>query len=209
MGKGFFITFEGGDGAGKSTQIQILKSFLESEGYRVLLKREPGGTAISEAIRKILLDPDHREMDPVTECLLYAAARAQLVAQEISPALDAGQIVICDRFLDSSIAYQAYGRGLGSMVQEINRYGIRDCMPDLTVYLRVDPQTGMNRITNRRKDRIESEPETFREKVFHGYEQLCAEQSRRILCIDASRGIEDIASEIRREAIGRIQQKQI
>ena len=116
-----FISFEGGDGAGKSTQIHELTEYLRQMGYEVVLTREPGGTPISEAVRGILLDPQNKAMDAVTETLLYAAARAQLVAEVIRPAVNAGRIVICDRFLDSSIAYQAFGRDLGDMVGEINR----------------------------------------------------------------------------------------
>ena len=165
MTKGLFITFEGGDGAGKSTQIERLKGYLEEQGYEVLLTREPGGTNVGEKIREVLLDPANVEMDPMTETMLYAAARAQLVAEVIRPALHKGMIVISDRFLDSSLAYQAWGRGLGSSVLEINSYGIGDCMPDLTVYLRVDPDTGRKRIRQREQDRIESETEQFHQKV--------------------------------------------
>lgn len=209
MNKGLFITFEGGDGSGKSTQIRLLQSHLESEGYQVLFTREPGGTEISESIRQILLDPENREMDPVTECMLYAASRAQLVAQLIRPAIDQGSIVICDRFVDSSIAYQAYGRDLGDMVMDINRYGIGECMPDLTIYLRVDPQTGKKRISDRDQDRIEMESSSFHQKVFQGYEQLCEECPDRILGIDASGTIDDIAAVIRGEVMKRIEQKQL
>ena len=199
MTKGLFITFEGGDGAGKSTQIERLKGYLEEQGYEVLLTREPGGTNVGEKIREVLLDPANVEMDPMTETMLYAAARAQLVAEVIRPALHKGMIVISDRFLDSSLAYQAWGRGLGSSVLEINSYGIGDCMPDLTVYLRVDPDTGRKRIRQREQDRIESETEQFHQKVFNGYEQLCKDYPERIFRVDASRSIEDIEMTIRTE----------
>ncbi len=204
MTKGLFITFEGGDGAGKSTQIERLKGYLEEQGYEVLLTREPGGTNVGEKIREVLLDPANVEMDPMTETMLYAAARAQLVAEVIRPALHKGMIVISDRFLDSSLAYQAWGRGLGSSVLEINSYGIGDCMPDLTVYLRVDPDTGRKRIRQREQDRIESETEQFHQKVFNGYEQLCKDYPERIFCVDASRSIEDIEMTIRTEVKRRI-----
>ena len=204
MTKGLFITFEGGDGAGKSTQIERLKGYLEEEGYEVLLTREPGGTNVGEKIREVLLDPANVEMDPMTETMLYAAARAQLVAEVIRPALHKGMIVISDRFLDSSLAYQAWGRELGSSVLEINSYGIGDCMPDLTVYLRVDPDTGRKRIRQREQDRIESETEQFHQKVFNGYEQLCKDYPERIFCVDASRSIEDIEMTIRTEVNRRI-----
>ena len=204
MTKGLFITFEGGDGAGKSTQIERLKGYLEEQGYEVLLTREPGGTNVGEMIREVLLDPANVEMDPMTETMLYAAARAQLVAEVIRPALHKGMIVISDRFLDSSLAYQAWGRELGSSVLEINSYGIGDCMPDLTVYLRVDPDTGRKRIRQREQDRIESETEQFHQKVFNGYEQLCKDYPERIFCVDASRSIEDIEMTIRTEVKRRI-----
>ena len=122
MSRGYFITFEGGDGSGKSTQIRLLEEHLREAGYDVVLTREPGGTAISEKIRELILDPANEEMDDMTEAFLYAAARAQLVSQLIKPALEEGKIVICDRFVDSSIAYQAFGRGLGDAVGVINTY---------------------------------------------------------------------------------------
>ena len=133
MREGYFISFEGGDGSGKSTQIQILREFLEERGYDVILTREPGGTPISEKIRSIILDKANSEMDDMTEALLYAAARAQLVSQIIRPALEEGKVVICDRFVDSSMDYQAYARGLGDSVKTINAFAVGDCMPDLTI----------------------------------------------------------------------------
>ena len=202
--QGMFISFEGGDGAGKSTQIHRLEEYLKQQGYDVVLTREPGGTSISEAVRGILLDPQYTGMDPVTETMLYAAARAQLVSEVIRPAVAAGKIVICDRFLDSSIAYQAFGRELGDMVREINSFGIAGCMPDLTIYLRVDPGTGRARINGREADRIEAEPDTFHQKVFEGYEQICRQEPDRVLPIDAGRGIEEIAADIRDEVMRRI-----
>ncbi len=208
MKQGLFITFEGGDGSGKSTQINRLGQYLQDAGYHVLLTREPGGTAISEQIRGILLDPENGEMAPMTECMLYAAARSQLVSQVIRPALEEGTIVICDRFLDSSIAYQAYGRGLGSAVEEINGYGIDGCMPDLTIYLRIDPKAGHSRISGRDQDRIESEPDAFHERVLQGYDSLYEKYPERILCLDAGQSIEKIAEIIREEVQERIRRRQ-
>ena len=202
MKKGALITFEGGDGSGKSTQIQRLHEYLESEGYQVLQTREPGGTQISEAVRKILLDPQYSDMDPMTECMLYAAARAQLVAQVIRPAIEKGVIVICDRFVDSSIAYQAFGRNLGDAVMQINNFGIGECMPDLTIYLALDPDLGKNRISGREQDRIESESGTFHHRVWQGYEELCRMYPERIRRIDARGSIEDIEHRIRTEVKG-------
>ena len=198
MSRGFFITFEGGDGSGKSTQIGILRDRLTEAGYDVILTREPGGTQISEKIRELILDPDNREMDDMTEAMLYAAARAQLVRQLIKPALEEGKVVICDRFVDSSIAYQAFGRGLGDAVGVINTYAVDDCMPDLTILLRLDPERGSDRIAGRAHDRIEQASDEFHRKVYEGYLKLEEMYPDRILGIDASGTIEEIAEEISR-----------
>lgn len=194
--RGYFITFEGGDGSGKSTQIDILRDRLEKRGYDVILTREPGGTRISEMIRDIILDKNNDEMDYMTEAMLYAAARAQLVKQVIEPALKDKKIVICDRFVDSSIAYQAYGRGLGDSVGIINSFAVGGCLPDVTFFLRVDPSIGSSRISSRERDRIEQEPDEFHKKVYNGYMELEEKFPDRIVGINASRSIEEIAAEI-------------
>lgn len=194
MKKGYFITFEGGDGSGKSTQIGILKEYLEGQGYDVILTREPGGTAISEKIREIILDPESNEMSDITETMLYAAARAQLVDEVIKPAVEAGRIVICDRFVDSSIAYQAYGRELGDCVNIINSYAVAGCMPDLTILLKVDPNEGRSRIESRKLDRIERASEEFHSRVYEGYLELEREFPERITGINANGTIEEIAA---------------
>lgn len=196
MSKGLFITFEGGDGSGKSTQIGKLKDYLEDKGFRVILTREPGGTKISEDIREIILDSRNTEMSDMTETLLYAAARAQLVEQVIRPAVERGDMVICDRFVDSSMAYQAYGRGLGDIVWDINKNAVGDCMPDLTILLRLDPEAGMGRISGRKQDRIELSSSDFHRRVYEGYLALEKRFPDRIKGIDASRGIEEISEEI-------------
>ena len=196
MSKGLFITFEGGDGSGKSTQIEKLKDYLESEGFSVVLTREPGGTKISEAIREIILDSKNTEMSDMTETLLYAAARAQLVEQVIRPAVERGDMVICDRFVDSSMAYQAYGRGLGDIVWDINKNAVGDCMPDLTILLRLNPEAGMDRISGRKQDRIELSSSDFHRRVYEGYQALEERFPDRIRGIDASKGIEEISEEI-------------
>lgn len=198
MNQGYFITFEGGDGSGKSTQIGRLKSYLENKGYAVILTREPGGTDIGEKIREIILDPNNKEMSDVTEAMLYAASRAQHVAEVIKPAIEAGKIVICDRFIDSSIAYQGYGRGLGDSVSIINSYAVDKYMPHKTFLLKLKPQAGSRRIEGREKDRIELEAQTFHQTVFEGYEALEKEFPERIVGIDASRTIEEIEAEIRK-----------
>ena len=196
MSKGLFITFEGGDGSGKSTQIEKLKDYLENKGFNVVLTREPGGTKISEDIREIILDSRNTEMSDMTETLLYAAARAQLVEQVIRPAVERGDMVICDRFVDSSMAYQAYGRGLGDIVWDINKNAVGDCMPDLTILLRLDPEAGMGRISGRKQDRIELSSSDFYRRVYEGYLALEKRFPDRIKGIDASRGIEEISEEI-------------
>lgn len=197
MSRGLFITFEGGDGSGKSTQIALLKSWLIDEGFDVILTREPGGTQISEKIRELILDPTNTEMAYMTEAFLYAAARAQLVKQLIKPALEEGKVVICDRFVDSSIAYQAYGRGLGDAVGVINTYAVDGCMPDLTILLSLDPQRGSRRIADREHDRIEQASDSFHRKVYEGYLELEKKYPERIFGIDASGTIEAIAEQIR------------
>lgn len=203
MGKGYFITFEGGDGSGKSTQIKRLQNYLEEKGYKVLLTREPGGTNISEQIREIILDSNNTEMDDITETLLYAAARAQLVRQVIRPAIDRGDIVICDRFVDSSMAYQAYGRGLGNVVWDINQKAVDGCMPDMTILLKLDPRQGMNRIKDREQDRIEQSSSEFHQKVYEGYLALEERFPERIKGFDAAQDIEEIANQIR-QAVDRL-----
>lgn len=202
MREGYFISFEGGDGSGKSTQIQILREFLEERGYDVILTREPGGTPISEKIRSIILDKANSEMDDMTEALLYAAARAQLVSQIIRPALEEGKVVICDRFVDSSMAYQAYARGLGDSVKTINAFAVGDCMPDLTILLKVNPQVGSSRIGNRERDRIELASSDFHKKVYEGYLQLEKLYPERIVGIDAADTIENISGVISERIAG-------
>lgn len=196
MSKGLFITFEGPDGSGKSTQIQRLYSYFKDQGKDVILSREPGGTPIGEKIRKIILDKENHEMDSMTEMLLYAASRAQHVAQVIKPALECGKTVICDRFVDSSIAYQGYGRGLGDCVENVNRYAVMDCMPDLTFLMKLRPELSSARIREKEQDRIELEKEQFHREVFCGYEALENAHPERIIGIDGNRGIDEISREI-------------
>lgn len=198
MKKGYFITFEGVDGSGKSTQIGRLKSFLESKGHKVVLTREPGGTEIGEKIRHIILDTSNDKMTYMTEAFLYAASRAQHVEQIIKPAVDTGQIVICDRFVDSSIAYQGYGRELGDSVAIINQYAVGEYTPDLTFLMKVRPNVGSARIRNRAKDRIELENMDFYRRVYEGYEKLESCFPERIIGIDASQTIEQIEKNIRK-----------
>lgn len=201
MRKGVFISIEGPDGSGKSTQIENIKKFFTDRNIEVVFTREPGGTAIGERIRDILLDKNCTEMDSMTEAMLYAASRAQHVAQVIVPALEEGKAVVCDRFVDSSIAYQGYGRKLGDSVRIINEYAVAGCMPDVTFLLKVDPDTGKGRIRSRAdngqaEDRLDAEKIAFHEEVYRGYLALEAEHPQRIVGIDAGRSIEEIKADI-------------
>lgn len=197
-----FITVEGGDGAGKSTQISYIRDYLDMRGFDVLMTREPGGTEIGEKLRAILLSPASKSMDPITEAYIYASSRAQLVREIIKPALEAGMVVLCDRFLDSSIAYQGFGRGLGPVVSDINANALGDIEPDYTFWLRITPEDADRRLTRRStipRDRIESLGLEFQNKVFSGYETLAKENPDRIITIDANRSINNIEQDIRRE----------
>ncbi len=196
MKRGVFISIEGPDGSGKSTQIENIKKFFENKNMEIIFTREPGGTAIGERIRDIILDNNCKEMDYMTEAMLYAAARAQHVSQVIKPALEEGKIVICDRFVDSSIAYQGYGRKLGESVSVINNYAVREYMPDVTFLMKIDPTIGKHRIREDQQDRLESEEETFHKEVFNGYLELEKKYPSRIFGIDASRSIDDIRDDI-------------
>lgn len=195
--RGLFITLEGGDGAGKSTQIRNIKSFFEMKGLVVVHTREPGGTQISEKLRDILLDSHNTEMDAVTEMLIYAASRAQHVRELVKPALDEGSVVICDRFLDSSIAYQAYGRGLGDMVKIVNSYATDGLTPDITFWMDIDPDAGKERVSKMGDfDRLEMEARDFHYRVYEGYRAIAQSEPDRIKRIDASRSVEEISAEI-------------
>lgn len=196
MGKGLFISIEGPDGSGKSTQIENIKRFFAEKNMEIVFTREPGGTAIGEKIRELILDRTHTEMGSMTETLLYAAARAQHVAQVIRPAIEAGKIVICDRFVDSSIAYQGYGRKLGSSVDEINKFAVDGCMPDVTFLMKLDPRVGRGRIDEKVQDRLEMEKDAFHLAVFEGYLELEQQYPDRIVGIDASRTIDQIKLDI-------------
>ena len=163
-----FVTFEGCEGVGKSTQLNMLKDYLCRTGQEAVFVREPGSTRISERIRTVILDPALTEMTAETEALLYAAARAQLVSEVILPALSAGKTVICDRYVDSSIAYQGYARGLGAdMIRRINSYALENAVPDVTVFIDLRPSASFRSV--RREDRLEREAEDFHNRVYDGY----------------------------------------
>lgn len=187
MSRGIFITFEGGEGSGKSTHLRLLSERLRAQGHTVLVTREPGGCPISEKIRTLVLDRENAEMTPITEALLYAAARAQHVAQIIRPALERGDIVLCDRFLDSSVAYQGYGRGLGEeMVRTINAPAIDGLMPDVTFFLSVNVRAAQGRIADRELDRLELAGVDFHERVAAAFDRLAYGDNQRILLIETS-----------------------
>jgi len=194
--KGVFITVEGGEGAGKSTVLKLVKERLTQEGYEVLLTREPGGINISEQIRQIILHVDHHEMEERTEALLYAAARRQHLVEKVIPALKQGKIVLCDRFIDSSLAYQGYARGIGmEEVLHINQFAVEDCMPDRTLFFDIAPEKGMERIAKnkaREKNRLDLEAMAFHEKVYECYHMLLKKYPERIKRIDAEGTIDDV-----------------
>ncbi len=187
MKKGFFFTFEGIDGCGKSTQMRFLAEYLQSEGFDYILTREPGGCPIAEQIREILLNVANKSMDYQTEALLYAAARVQHIKDVIVPAVKEGKIVLCDRFLDSSIAYQGYGRELGeTFVREINAYALAHAVPDATFFFECSPARAFSRMNPAKQmDRLEQENMAFFERVFAGYEAIAAAEPKRVIKIDA------------------------
>jgi dTMP kinase len=185
---------EGPDGSGKSTQIELLKEYLEGAGYDVLITREPGGNRISEAIREIILNSEYTEMSPVTEMMLYASARAQLIAEVIGPAIESGKAVISDRFVDSSLVYQGMARGLGvETVYEINKVAIGEYMPQLTIMLDLPAEVGISRKKDQKElDRMELESLEFHKKVAAGYREMAQRFPERIKSIDATLPIEEI-----------------
>ncbi|HSH25295.1 MAG TPA: dTMP kinase [Massilibacterium sp.] len=204
MKKGLFITFEGPDGSGKSTQIQKLAHYLEENDISYVLTREPGGTRISDLIRGILLNPEHQEMKNNTEVLLYAASRAQHIEEKIKPALAAGKIVLCDRFVDASIAYQGYGLGIDlEMIQQINQFAIQNIMPNRTYLFDISPEEGRKRMMNRlgeqvtNLDRIEQKTIDYHVRVRKGFEEIANQEPHRITRVDGSKSIDTIAKQIR------------
>ncbi len=195
---GLFITMEGPDGAGKTTQIDLLRDYLSGKGYDIIVCREPGGTPISEAVRQVILNKDFTEMGNMTELLLYAAARAQLMEEVIRPALLEGKIVICDRFVESSAVYQGIGRNMGiDLVYQVNQFAIGDTVPDLTIMIDLNAEIGISRKKKQTElDRMEREALDFHERVVDGYRQLSQLFPERIYKIDGSRTIEEIHQKI-------------
>ncbi len=192
-----FVSFEGIDGSGKSTITQYVYHYFLNKGTHVMMTREPGGNMIAEKIRAIILDPVNDMMDDRTEALLYAASRRQHLVEKILPALDKGTLVLCDRFVDSSIAYQGYGRQIGPKeILEINLFAIENHMPDITFFLDVDLEIGLSRVEDRaEKDRLETSGDSFFKRVYDGYQEIIKDNPRFVI-VDASRSIEAIGQEI-------------
>lgn len=212
MKQGWFITIEGPEGAGKTSIIQRLTQGLEEAGQTVTATREPGGISIAEQIREVILNRENVLMDGRTEALLYAAARRQHLVEKIMPALEEGRIVLCDRFIDSSLAYQGYARGLGmEAVYDINRFAIGDLMPHVTLLFDVRPEVGLERIKAHREqevNRLDLEALSFHQKVREGYLQLASQFPERITVIDAEASIESVYEESLKFILAKIKSRQ-
>ena len=203
-----FITLEGPEGSGKTSAIKIVRERLEKLGYQIVMTREPGGTPISEQIRNVILDKSNTAMDPRTEALLYAASRRQHLVEKIWPSLKEGKIVFCDRYLDSSLAYQGYARNLGvEDILKVNEYATEGTFPNITFLFDIDPQLGLDRI-NQNKDRevnrLDVEKLEFHQKVRNGYLELSKKFSDRYIVIDASKPLEEVADNVFNEIINRL-----
>jgi dTMP kinase len=211
-----FIAFEGGDGSGKSTQARLLVERLRAAGHDVLPTREPGGTDVGERLRALVLDPQYAPIDAVTEALLFAASRSAHVRQLVRPALDAGQVVVTDRYVDSSVAYQGAGRDLGTgTVAQLNDWATGGLHPDLTVLLNVDTVTATARRTAREQsaggagpDRMESEPEAFHERIRRAFAERAAADPGRYLVLDASRPVPELAGEVLERVTGLLDRRE-
>jgi dTMP kinase len=195
---GFFIAFEGVEGSGKGTQIRMAEEYLRGEGYGVVVTREPGGTDVGERVRQLLLDPTTGKLDARTEALLFAASRAQTVQAVIRPALAEGKVVICDRYVDSSLAYQGWGRGLGEQdVLTLNVWGTQGLFPDLVILLHLEPERGLLRSTEA-PDRMELEGQEFHAKVADGYLKIAEEHPERIVVVEADQPPGAVHDEVRK-----------
>ncbi|TLG77200.1 dTMP kinase [Culicoidibacter larvae] len=197
--QGLFITFEGGEGSGKTTVLPLVAEHFINLGFDVLITREPGGTPIAEEIREIILDRKNTAMDPHTEALLYAAARAQHIQEKIKPALAAGKLVLCDRFVDSSIVYQAQARNLDvEAVWQFNQFAIDNTMPDITLFFDIEPELGFARINkdnSREVNRLDLETLEFHEQVYKNYLNLADKDSDRIQIVDARLDIQNVTQQ--------------
>jgi dTMP kinase len=203
-----FITFEGPDGSGKTTQLSLLAAYLVEQGYSVCHRREPGGTEIGEQIRQVLHSRKNEEMVAEAEILLYSASRAQLVAQVIRPALASGQIVLCDRYSDSTLAYQGYGRCLDlEALQRITAFATGGLVPDLTVYVDIEPEAGLRRRQQDRSaewNRLDALDLDFHRRVHAGYRELIALEPERWVVVDGSRPVEVVQADVRAVVMGRL-----
>lgn len=201
MKRRLFIVFEGGEGAGKSTILDKIYDWMNTEGIPCIKTREPGGIKISEQIRSIILDNNNTEMDERTEALLYAAARRQHLVEKIIPALNEGKVVLCDRFIDSSLAYQGYARGIGmDEILEINKFAIGEYMPDLSIFFDLEPSEGLKRINidnNREVNRLDNEKIDFHNKVREGYYKILEKDKDRIVKVDASKTIDEVYEDVK------------
>jgi len=202
MSKGYFIAFEGGEGSGKSTILEKIYNWLLEENKDCIKTREPGGIKISEQIREVILDAENTKMDPRTEALLYAAARRQHLVEKVMPALDAGKVILCDRFIDSSLAYQGFARGLGiEEIYKINEFAIGECMPNISILFDIDPAVGLERINkdkNREVNRIDLEKIDFHNRVREGYNEVFETSKGRMIKIDASKTIEEVYEDVKK-----------
>lgn len=201
MKKGLFIVFEGGEGSGKSTMIDKVYEWLRECDYDCIKTREPGGISIAEQIREVILNKENTKMDGKTEALLYAAARRQHLVEKVIPALENGQVVLCDRFVDSSLAYQGYARGLGiEEVYEINKFAIGDCMPNISILFDISPEVGMERIkknSEREVNRLDLEKLDFHNKVRKGYDIIYKKNRNRIVKINADVSIDKVFDNVK------------
>jgi dTMP kinase len=203
-----FITLEGPEGSGKSSAIKIVKEALENLGYQIVMTREPGGTPISEQIRNVILAKENTAMDSRTEALLYAASRRQHLVEKIWPSLKEGKIVFCDRYLDSSLSYQGYARGLGvDDILRVNEYATEGTYPDITFLFDIDPELGLERI-NKNKDRevnrLDVEKLSFHKTVREGYLSLSERFKDRYVVIDASKSLEEVSNEVLQIILNRL-----
>lgn len=197
---GIFITFEGGEGSGKTTIAAMVKDILDKEGYSVTLTREPGGVEIAEEIRDIIHDVKNTNMDRKTEALLYAASRRQHLVEKIIPALEKGNIVICDRYVDSSMVYQGIARGIGiDEVYQMNLFATESILPKRTIFFNIKPEDGLSRVYAnkvREVNRLDLEKIEFHKKVYEGYLEICSKFDNRIVKIDASVSIEEVLGQV-------------
>ncbi len=204
-----FITFEGPEGSGKTTQIKLLSLFLQNQGYEIVATREPGGTSIGDQIRATLHAIDNNEMQPVTEVLLYSASRAQLVRELVQPALQAGKIVLCDRYADSTIAYQGYGRGLSLPdLHTLTKIATGGLQPDLTLFLDIDVEQGLARRVSGgdEMNRLDLETVAFHQRVRDGYHQLAAQQPTRWCVVNADQSATAVQSDLREIVMARLRE---